>query len=38
VLETIDRELGDLDQVACWLKVNEWFDAVSQETPHEIDP
>ena len=28
VLATIDRELGDLDQVACWLKVNGYVNAV----------
>ena len=28
VLATIDRELGDLDDVACWLKVNGYVYAV----------
>jgi enamine deaminase RidA (YjgF/YER057c/UK114 family) len=28
VLATIERELGDLDQVACWLKVNGYVNAV----------
>ena len=28
VLATIDRELGDLDDVACWLKVNGYVNAV----------
>jgi enamine deaminase RidA (YjgF/YER057c/UK114 family) len=28
VLATIERELGDLDHVACWLKVNGFVNAV----------
>jgi enamine deaminase RidA (YjgF/YER057c/UK114 family) len=28
VLATIERELGDLDQVACWLKINGYVNAV----------
>src|SRR4029079_10002266 len=28
VLATIERELGGLDQVACWLKVNGYVNAV----------
>jgi enamine deaminase RidA (YjgF/YER057c/UK114 family) len=28
VLATIDRELGNLDDVACWLKVNGYVNAV----------
>jgi enamine deaminase RidA (YjgF/YER057c/UK114 family) len=34
VLATIDRELGDLDQVACWLKVNGYVNAVPGFTEH----
>jgi enamine deaminase RidA (YjgF/YER057c/UK114 family) len=29
VLATIERELGDLDQVACWLKINGYVNAVA---------
>ena len=29
VLATIERELGDLDDVACWLKVNGYVNAVA---------
>lgn len=28
MLATIERELGDLDQIACWLKVNGYVNAV----------
>jgi enamine deaminase RidA (YjgF/YER057c/UK114 family) len=28
VLATIERELGELDQVACWLKINGYVNAV----------
>ncbi len=28
VLATIERELGNLDQVACWLKINGYVNAV----------
>jgi enamine deaminase RidA (YjgF/YER057c/UK114 family) len=28
VLATIERELGDLDQVGCWLKINGYVNAV----------
>jgi enamine deaminase RidA (YjgF/YER057c/UK114 family) len=28
VLATIERELGDLDNVACWLKINGYVNAV----------
>jgi enamine deaminase RidA (YjgF/YER057c/UK114 family) len=34
VLATIDRELGDLDQVACWLKVTGYVNAVPGFTEH----
>jgi enamine deaminase RidA (YjgF/YER057c/UK114 family) len=34
VLATIERELGDLDQVACWLKVNGYVNAVPGYTEH----
>jgi enamine deaminase RidA (YjgF/YER057c/UK114 family) len=34
VLATIDRELGDLDEVACWLKVNGYVNAVPGFTEH----
>jgi enamine deaminase RidA (YjgF/YER057c/UK114 family) len=34
MLATIDRELGDLDQVACWLKVNGFVNAVPGFTEH----
>jgi enamine deaminase RidA (YjgF/YER057c/UK114 family) len=34
VLATIDRELGDLDQVGCWLKVNGYVNAVPGFTEH----
>jgi enamine deaminase RidA (YjgF/YER057c/UK114 family) len=29
VLATIERELGNLDQVACWLKINGYVNAVA---------
>ena len=34
LLATIERELGDLDQVACWLKVNGFVNAVPGFTEH----
>jgi enamine deaminase RidA (YjgF/YER057c/UK114 family) len=34
VLGTIERELGDLDGVACWLKVNGYVNAVEGFTDH----
>lgn len=34
VLGTIERELGDLDVVACWLKVNGYVNAVDGFTEH----
>jgi len=34
VLGTIERELGDLDMVACWLKVNGYVNAVDGFTEH----
>jgi enamine deaminase RidA (YjgF/YER057c/UK114 family) len=34
VLATIDRELGDLDHVSCWLKVNGYVNAVPGFTEH----
>lgn len=34
VLGTIERELGDLDAVACWLKVNGYVNAVDGFTEH----
>ncbi len=34
VLGTIERELGDLDQVACWLKINGFVNAVDGFTEH----
>ncbi len=34
VLATIDRELGDLGHVACWLKVNGYVNAVPGFTEH----
>ena len=34
VLGTIERELGDLDQVACWLKINGYVNAVDGFTEH----
>lgn len=34
VLGTIERELGDLDEVACWLKINGYVNAVEGFTDH----
>jgi len=34
VLGTIERELGSLDEVACWLKVNGYVNAVDGFTEH----
>jgi enamine deaminase RidA (YjgF/YER057c/UK114 family) len=34
VLGTIERELGDLDGIACWLKVNGYVNAVDGFTEH----
>jgi enamine deaminase RidA (YjgF/YER057c/UK114 family) len=34
VLGTIERELGDLDAVACWLKINGYVNAVEGFTEH----
>lgn len=34
VLGTIERELGDLDAVACWLKINGYVNAVDGFTQH----
>jgi enamine deaminase RidA (YjgF/YER057c/UK114 family) len=34
VLGTIERELGDLDAVACWLKINGYVNAVPGFTEH----
>jgi enamine deaminase RidA (YjgF/YER057c/UK114 family) len=34
VLGTIERELGDLDCVACWLKINGYVNAVDGFTEH----
>ena len=34
VLATIERDLGDLDQVACWLKLNGYVNAVPGFTEH----
>ncbi len=34
VLGTIERELGDLDSVACWLKINGYVNAVAGFTEH----
>jgi enamine deaminase RidA (YjgF/YER057c/UK114 family) len=34
VLGTIERELGDLDAAACWLKVNGYVNAVDGFTEH----
>lgn len=34
VLGTIERELGDLDGVACWLKINGYVNAVDGFTEH----
>jgi enamine deaminase RidA (YjgF/YER057c/UK114 family) len=34
VLGTIERELGDMDQVACWLKINGYVNAVDGFTEH----
>jgi enamine deaminase RidA (YjgF/YER057c/UK114 family) len=34
VLGTIERELGDLDHVACWLKLNGYVNAVDGFTEH----
>jgi enamine deaminase RidA (YjgF/YER057c/UK114 family) len=34
VLGTIERELGDLDSVACWLKINGFVNAIPGFTEH----
>ena len=34
VLGTIERELGDLDQIECWLKINGYVNAVDGFTEH----
>jgi enamine deaminase RidA (YjgF/YER057c/UK114 family) len=34
VLGTIERELGELDTVACWLKINGYVNAVDGFTEH----
>jgi len=34
VLGTIERELGDLDSIACWLKINGFVNAVEGFTEH----
>jgi enamine deaminase RidA (YjgF/YER057c/UK114 family) len=34
VLGTIERELGDLDSIACWLKINGFVNAVDGFTEH----
>jgi len=34
VLGTIEREVGDLDAVACWLKINGFVNAVDGFTEH----
>jgi len=34
VLGTIERELGDLDAVACWLKINGYVNAIEGFTEH----
>ena len=34
VLGTIERELGDLDGVACWLKINGFVNAIDGFTEH----
>jgi enamine deaminase RidA (YjgF/YER057c/UK114 family) len=34
VLGTIERELGDLDGIACWLKINGFVNAVDGFTEH----
>jgi enamine deaminase RidA (YjgF/YER057c/UK114 family) len=34
VLGTIERELGDLDGIACWLKINGYVNAVDGFTEH----
>ena len=34
VLGTIERELGDLDAIACWLKINGYVNAVDGFTEH----
>ena len=34
VLGTIERELGDLDVIACWLKINGYVNAVNGFTEH----
>jgi enamine deaminase RidA (YjgF/YER057c/UK114 family) len=34
VLGTIERELGDLDGIACWLKINGYVNAVDRFTGH----
>lgn len=34
VLGTIERELGDLDAVACWLKINGYVNAVDGFAEH----
>lgn len=36
VLGTIERELGGLDMVACWLKINGYVNAVDGFTEHAI--
>ena len=34
VLGTIERELGDLDGISCWLKINGYVNAVDGFTEH----
>ena len=34
VLGTIEREVGSLDEVACWLKINGFVNAVAGFTEH----
>ena len=34
VLGTLERELGDLDGIACWLKINGYVNAVDGFTQH----
>ncbi|MBA3735624.1 MAG: RidA family protein [Actinobacteria bacterium] len=34
VLGTIERELGDLDDIGCWLKITGYVNAVSGFTDH----
>ena len=34
VLGTIERELGDLDNVECWLKINGYVNAIPGFTEH----